>query len=243
MSRFFKLLRQALAVLAILFVTALFLFPYFAKAREHEGQPYCASNMKQLGLGLVQYVQDNDEMMPNISDRNGNTWRTAIFPYVKSRLLFQCPDRKQDDPDANPIGADGYPESYAANYTGDYGKTKLDQGRGAFAGSGSWPVEMRDIPHPEALIMFMEATDNPFPDFNIDASHTFSQASPRLWAGHQGGSNFLLMDGHIKWMRPLQTYRASNDKVIQNLWYRNGAQPLSANGVAVLQDAQQRFQP
>ena len=27
--------------------------------------------MKQLGLGLIQYVQDNDEMMPNISDKSG----------------------------------------------------------------------------------------------------------------------------------------------------------------------------
>ena len=37
------------------------LFPVFAKLREKARQPICASNEKQLGLGLMQYLQDNDE--------------------------------------------------------------------------------------------------------------------------------------------------------------------------------------
>ena len=50
MSRIVILLRRTLAVLVILIVTALFLFPYFAKARECGRCVGCSSNVKQIGL-------------------------------------------------------------------------------------------------------------------------------------------------------------------------------------------------
>ena len=182
--------------------------------------------------------------MPNIYMHSPrNSWRVLVYPYIKSRAVFQCPDRDQNDPDTKAIGIDTFPPSYAANYTGNYGRTHPDKGQGAFAGPSSKPISMDDVSEPEKLITLVETTNNPDPEYNIDNPAKFGPVSHRLWAGKGGGGNYLTLDGHVKWMKPLTTYQTTNGQVIQNLWYRDGQTPLSANGVAVLQDAQQRFKP
>lgn len=51
------------------------------------------SNLKQLGLGLIQYVQDNDENLPPMKD--AATMKKAILPYAKSEKIFIQPDTKR----------------------------------------------------------------------------------------------------------------------------------------------------
>ena len=55
---------ELLVVIAIIAILAAILFPVFAKAREKARQTTCTSNMRQIGLGMVQYVQDYDELYP-----------------------------------------------------------------------------------------------------------------------------------------------------------------------------------
>ncbi len=91
---------ELLVVIAIIAILAAILFPVFAKAREKARQTTCASNEKQLGLALVQYVQDYDEVMPeatlcaNIynSSLPHYSWRFQLYPYVKSIGAYICPD-------------------------------------------------------------------------------------------------------------------------------------------------------
>src|ERR1700753_3722417 len=52
---------ELLVVIAIIAILAAILFPVFAKAREKARQIACLSNMKQIGLATLQYVQDYDE--------------------------------------------------------------------------------------------------------------------------------------------------------------------------------------
>ncbi len=52
---------ELLVVIAIIAILAAILFPVFAKAREKARQITCASNLKQIGLASLQYVQDYDE--------------------------------------------------------------------------------------------------------------------------------------------------------------------------------------
>jgi prepilin-type N-terminal cleavage/methylation domain-containing protein len=93
---------ELLVVIAIIAILAAILFPVFAKAREKARQATCQSNLKQLGLGFVQYVQDYDEKFPMIvfaaGRLYGDGWGGEIYPYVKSDGVFQCPD----DPHATP---------------------------------------------------------------------------------------------------------------------------------------------
>jgi prepilin-type N-terminal cleavage/methylation domain-containing protein/prepilin-type processing-associated H-X9-DG protein len=96
---------ELLVVIAIIAILAAILFPVFAKAREKARQITCASNMKQIGIGLAMYIQDYDEAYPygtdnDINGVNGKTdtsqdmdgWAAQVNPYLKSVGILKCPD-------------------------------------------------------------------------------------------------------------------------------------------------------
>lgn len=120
---------ELLVVIAIIAILAAILFPVFAKAREKARQTACMSNLKQLGLAIVQYVQDNDEDLPSsdYNDLNGcwesYSWRFAIYPYVKSTGVYACPSNNNTQTDYlstndctnKMFGLSGIIEDYVAN--------------------------------------------------------------------------------------------------------------------------------
>lgn len=55
---------ELLVVIAIISILAAILFPVFARARENARRTSCMSNLKQIGLGFMQYTQDYDEKFP-----------------------------------------------------------------------------------------------------------------------------------------------------------------------------------
>jgi len=63
---------ELLVVIAIIAILAAILFPVFAKVREKARQISCLSNEKQLGTGLMMYVQDNEETFP-LSQRDADS--------------------------------------------------------------------------------------------------------------------------------------------------------------------------
>ena len=101
---------ELLVVIAIIAILAAILFPVFAKVREKARQTSCASNLKQLGLGLIQYNQDYDESMPTTNTIWGGGWAGQVFPYVKSKGVYGCPDDSSD-----PGGTQYSKVSYALN--------------------------------------------------------------------------------------------------------------------------------
>lgn len=92
---------ELLVVVAILGILAAILFPVFGRARENARRASCQSNLRQIGMGLVQYLQDYDEKMPfsafglttadTTADGTQYKWMDAIFPYVRSEQVFVCP--------------------------------------------------------------------------------------------------------------------------------------------------------
>ncbi|MDR3710642.1 MAG: DUF1559 domain-containing protein [Capsulimonadaceae bacterium] len=92
---------ELLVVIAIIAILAAILFPVFATAREKARAAGCTSNLKQLGVGMLQYVQDYDETYPSGLGTwmNGTTlvsnyqgWAGQIYPYVKALGIYTCPD-------------------------------------------------------------------------------------------------------------------------------------------------------
>jgi prepilin-type N-terminal cleavage/methylation domain-containing protein/prepilin-type processing-associated H-X9-DG protein len=78
---------ELLVVIAIIAILAAILFPVFAQAREKARAITCVSNQKQIGLGLVMYVQDYDETYPENQYYDGtgrHTWADFIYPYIKN---------------------------------------------------------------------------------------------------------------------------------------------------------------
>lgn len=55
---------ELLVVIAIIAIMASILFPVFARARENARRSSCQSNLKQQGLIIAMYLQDNDEAFP-----------------------------------------------------------------------------------------------------------------------------------------------------------------------------------
>lgn len=90
---------ELLVVIAIIAILAAILFPVFARARENARRSSCQSNLKQIGLGVIQYVQDYDEKYPqaywykNDTNSSGGYVHVSamIQPYLKSEQIWKCP--------------------------------------------------------------------------------------------------------------------------------------------------------
>jgi prepilin-type N-terminal cleavage/methylation domain-containing protein len=84
---------ELLIVIAIIAILAAILFPVFARARENARKASCLSNLKQIGLGLMQYVQDYDEKYPmseydaTTTENVWHTWARDVMPYIKVARL------------------------------------------------------------------------------------------------------------------------------------------------------------
>lgn len=115
---------ELLVVIAIIAILAAILFPVFARARENARRISCVNNMKQMGLGVAMYAQDNDGRYPMASntDGTGRRWPDYIFPYIKSAQLFICPSAPSSEVDSRGVawaagtGPTGKYFSYGYNY-------------------------------------------------------------------------------------------------------------------------------
>ncbi len=94
---------ELLVVIAIIAILAAILFPVFARARENARRSSCQSNLKQIGLGFIQYIQDYDERYPLATNGTAisSSWAQSIQPYLKSDQIYQCPS-DSGPPDSRP---------------------------------------------------------------------------------------------------------------------------------------------
>ena len=82
---------ELLVVIAIIGILAAILFPVFARARENARKTSCISDLKQIGVATLQYLQDYDERYMVVDHDNGYSWFDPLQPYIKSEQVFRCP--------------------------------------------------------------------------------------------------------------------------------------------------------
>jgi prepilin-type processing-associated H-X9-DG protein/prepilin-type N-terminal cleavage/methylation domain-containing protein len=206
---------ELLVIIAIIAILAAILFPVFAQAREKARQTSCLSNQKQIGLALMQYLQDYDEQFPK-TDTNqiippavGSPdpavnfafpgWiSNALVPYAKSQDIYRCPSRNEGwaDPRNN-----GQKISYEYNYLA------LTYGESTGTYQGQLPT-LANVGAPAELIAFCDG-DNSWIDIQYEQSYGFgggwrfrdwnyyvNKTGQGSW--HQGKNNVIFCDGHVK---------------------------------------------
>jgi prepilin-type N-terminal cleavage/methylation domain-containing protein/prepilin-type processing-associated H-X9-DG protein len=204
---------ELLVVIAIIAILASILFPVFARARENARRASCQSNLKQIGLAIMQYTQDYDETYPYVPWDGGNTKASGFVlePYHKSRQLWRCPsdDRGAVDPDYK-------------NQTYAYNTHYFAAGE---------PRKMASINNVSSLGISWGGRggnsfifDHPCGPLNGGDPITRMEGepfSPNVGArqGHLEGGNFLYADGHVKWQ--------NGSNIVREI---NATQPARCNG-------------
>ncbi len=138
---------ELLVVIAIIGILAALLLPVLSAAKQRAAQAQCVNNLKQLGTGMIMYIDDNHDTFPGLaSQHNGFQpadwiyWRTnsALYPPVEkspiiislanaSPSLLRCP-LDISDIDRLAQSDDNGPYLYSYSLTG-YGLT-LDSSGG-----------------------------------------------------------------------------------------------------------------
>jgi prepilin-type processing-associated H-X9-DG protein len=207
-----------LVVIAIIAILAAILFPVFARARENARRSSCQSNLKQIALGVLQYVQDYDERnVPNyyndpaISDYPIGVWSTGylfwpqlVYPYTRSVQIFYCPSSSY----ATSIPTSGH-------YGKVWGTSWLSE---AAISSPATAYHIMDAGGYDMHVNWVRGTagSNWFLPGAGEAGVANSPAVSAAFTSdfqsgrHFGGVNMSFFDGHVKWLKSSTVVNEAN---------------------------------
>jgi len=210
---------ELLVVIAIIALLAAILFPVFSRARENARKTSCQNNLKQIGLGFAQYVQDYDEtwvvpdrptgtVTPGVTCRDGASpedgWEAWLMPYVKSWQLFVCPSNANKTYDGR-INGGRCRTSYGINL--NYFNNTRRNAWSAGVAESDWarPAETVTVSDMTAQDSWIGAWNlNPPSNWDDPITTPTTGGTPSTFTNrinqlHLDGSNFLYKDGHVKW--------------------------------------------
>lgn len=115
---------ELLVVISIIAILAAIALPVFSKAQERGRATACAANLRQLGIGLQSYLNDNDDQMFSKTGGGGGggggggadaSWPITLHnKYLQNWKVFRSPfdkiTRARPDTDKEPV-----PVSYGIN--------------------------------------------------------------------------------------------------------------------------------
>ena len=196
MSRRGFTLIELLVVIAIIAILAAILFPVFARAREKAREITCASNHRQIGLAFFMYTADYNEIFPPQPE-----WKGRLQPYIRSREINYCPSRRQMPWD---------PGQEMPWFYGQGFNVGVAPGLGSMVVAGFPGRSEAQIKSPSSKILIAE-WDRCNAGPPVGNQGLFHGGATCFWACttvHNGGSNILFGDGHVKWLTPA-TYHSN----------------------------------
>ncbi|HTD65411.1 MAG TPA: prepilin-type N-terminal cleavage/methylation domain-containing protein [Candidatus Limnocylindria bacterium] len=200
---------ELLVVIAIIAILASMLLPALAKAKESGKRIACVNNLRQLGLSMQMYMDDNEGLQPQRTiNLPGGSWPTALRDYYKDLKVLVCSS------DLTPLGNSGAnsnddraPRSYIINGWNDY----FDAQGIAFGSLEGTKMPEAGIKNtsetivfgekmPESVHFYMDflesgatVTGNDFSELDHD-KHMKS-------ADGRGGSNYTFADGSARFLK------------------------------------------
>ena len=166
---------ELLVVIAIIAILASMLLPALSKAKAKGAQSKCYSNLRQISLGMLMYIDDNQGAFPGTASRNTYGfhvedwiyWRVNLpqYPIEKSPILyslgsvnsnlFRCPlDINDRERKANTDGNGPYYPSYTLTSYDLDGNSSRGM---ASINNGTWhPFKQSAIKDPAKKIMMAE---------------------------------------------------------------------------------------
>jgi prepilin-type N-terminal cleavage/methylation domain-containing protein/prepilin-type processing-associated H-X9-DG protein len=220
---------ELLVVIAIIAILAAILFPVFAQAREKARQTTCMSNLKQIGLAMMQYCQDYDGFVPGENVYPGNPTTidanedfevaAKLNAYAKSFGVFKCPDSPfaigttqamqqywNYVPDPTSVGLPASKVGYAKLYDDVYPPMDYKMNPSFYnpAPGGNRGLirnlDDQDICSPSNVGMMIDFPPVPNSSVNPSPSAAFWQAGGLSPDGrHSNGAVLMFADGHAKW--------------------------------------------
>lgn len=176
---------ELLVVIAIIAILAAIIFPVLAKAREKATQTSCMSNLKQIGLAVLQYATDHDQRLPRMGSYAWNSnqdampwqWYIAIDRYLGDHELLKCPSR-----------------------TAEVGYIGCCRGLGYNLGQFNKPSKTIIIVDGWGVAYGKAAGTKYCTDWFGTGHCSYRDPACKLPTYiHNGGVNALYVDGHVKW--------------------------------------------
>ncbi len=168
-------------VIAMLVVLPATYFLFFVGGHPTSKRASCQSNLKQIGLGFLQYAQDYNEKFPDVAA--SRRWPVALQPYTKDWRIFHCPSANSKRTEQT---TDYFINARAANLKLEKFENisvSILSGDGLSAQTGN-------------------AVLSSLPASWISDSH--SPAYRHLVSKNSVGAVYLFADGHTKWLEPEQ---------------------------------------
>ncbi|BCM88892.1 hypothetical protein IAD21_00734 [Abditibacteriota bacterium] len=231
---------ELLIVIAIIAILAAILFPVFARTRENARRASCQSNLKQIGLGMLQYAQDYDETYSGSYKNSPNGrihWGELIFPYTKSSQIYICPSNTSLMTNNGLNNQATNPNTYkGVSYS--YNCITIPTVIGSPDGWDWNGAPLALLPHVAQTILLTEGNvanggqDNTWTTQLTDINGSFYG---QTWTGtpddtvaagnknmdhrHLDGGNILWYDGHVKWAKNTRMPTATYPEGSPYYWY------------------------